>query len=78
MTKSRYSKREPIKTRSFGIACDCKELKIMSNKNFDSSIVCTVQEGTELEISEDGKEFTKVVTPFGAEGYVQKKYVKEK
>lgn len=64
------------KDKSVGIV-NCLRLHIHSEPNLDSEIVCKIRYLTEVEIdnSKSTKDFYKIYTAVGAEGYCQSEYI---
>lgn len=62
----------------FGKVIDCSRLNIRQYPTLRADVLCSLIEGTEIEIDEDKStdEFYAVCTPAGLEGFCLKKFVK--
>ena len=62
----------------YGMVTECKKLNIRIEPDINSKVVCTVDCGSRLIISDDEStnDWYKVCVENGAEGYCMKKFVK--
>ena len=69
---------EESRTSTIYIVCDCQELNIRSEPSTEGSILCVVDEGSQLLIEKDiDDEWAHIYTSCGIEGYVMKRYIRE-
>ena len=68
---------EEVPVEKIGIVTDCLKLNVRENPDPEAKVVCTIDALTEVMIDEDAstKDFYKVCTSAGAEGYCMKKYI---
>lgn len=62
-----------------GFVSGCEKLRVREKDSAESGILTVLEKGTELKVdlTEDSsdKEFYKVITPSGVEGYCMKKFI---
>lgn len=63
--------------RVIGIVANCSKLNVRECPQLTATILSTITEGTELIINEEEstKDFYKICTPIGLEGYCMKQFV---
>ena len=60
-----------------GKVAGCRMLNVRSEPDVFASIVCTLAEGTEVEVNEDesANDFYKICTTAGVEGFSMKRFI---
>lgn len=73
---SKTSKNEKNETRT-GVVTNCSRLRVREKGNIDANVICEIENGAELIVYKRGgnRDFYKVCTAFGVEGFCMKAYV---
>lgn len=63
--------------KSKGVVADCTKLNVRAEAKSDAEVICTITRDTELEIDERAstRDFYKVCTAAGVEGYCMKRFI---
>lgn len=68
---------KPEDTTKSGAVTDCAKLNVRKQPNKDAEVVCVISVATELLIdeAESTKDFYKICTAAGVEGYCMRKFI---
>lgn len=77
-TKVEVENNQPVKPKKIGVVADCITLNVRKEPDINSEVICSIPCLTEVVIddSESTKDFYKVCTPAGIEGFCMVKFVK--
>lgn len=69
---------EPVIKEVIGVVVDCVKLNVRAKPNGDADVIGTVNASVDVIVDEKNstKDFYKVCTAAGLEGYCMKKYIK--
>lgn len=59
-----------------GIVSNCERLNVRKNPEKDADVLCVLEVGSEVMVTDDISEFYKVITGAGIEGYCIKQFIK--
>lgn len=68
---------EPVKEDVIGVVAGCSKLRVREAASANAKVLCEISENSEVIVNEEEstKDFYKVCTEAGVEGFCMKKYI---